>query len=296
MNVVIASFTGPTTGFDDDVALLEALRARGVEASVVAWDADHDWEACDAVVIRSTWDYTARREEYLAWTERVGNRLHNAPALVRWNSDKRYLADLGVAGFPVVGTVYVAPGDELPHLQGEVVVKPTVSAGGVDTGRFSPSTHDDARALVARIQASGRTAMVQPFEASVDSRGETAVVLLDGAVSHVLRKRAVLAPDEVAPVRSDGGLTAAEAMHDESLVGPGEATDAELDLATAIVADVTERFGYRPLYARVDLLSRADGSPVLLELEAVEPYLYLEHAPGGVDRLADSLVARVSGV
>lgn len=293
MNVAIASFAGAAAGFDDDAALRAALQGRGVEASVVGWNAaEVDWHAFDAVVIRSTWDYTQRRDDFLAWADHVGERLHNAPALIRWNSDKTYLAELGAAGFPVVATTYVSPGDKVPTLHGEVVVKPTVSAGGVDTGRFSAATHGEARALIARIQASGRTAMVQPYEAAVDTRGETALVLLDGVVSHVLPKRAVLAPDEVAPVRTEGALTAAVAMYDDSLVGPGEASPAERELAAAITDHVASRFGYRPLYARVDLLARADGSPVLLELEAVEPYLYLEHAPDGVETLTAAILAR----
>ena len=92
-------------------------------------------------------------------------RFDNAPALVRWNSDKRYLADLAAAGLPVVETDLVEPGEPLPELDGEVVVKPSVSAGGRDTGRFGPAAHDLARELIEQIQASGRAAMVQPFRA-----------------------------------------------------------------------------------------------------------------------------------
>ncbi|MCK6211568.1 hypothetical protein KZX45_13540 [Georgenia sp. EYE_87] len=291
--IAIATIAEIPPSFDDDRRLAEALRLRGADAVQLPWDQPGvDWRAFDAVVIRSTWDYSARREEFVAWADTVGDRLHNAPDLVRWNSDKRYLQDLVDAGVPVVPTVYVAPGDPVPALRGEVVVKPTVSAGARDTGRFGEAFHDLARRLVERIHGSGRTAMIQPYQRAVDTSGETAVVLVDGVVSNVLRKRAVLRADEVAPVREDG-LGAAEAMYDPALVTAGEATDAELRLAARIVEAVADRFRYVPLYARVDMVADDGGAPLLMELEAVEPNLYLDAAPGSVDRVADAVVARV---
>jgi len=131
--------------------------------------------------------------------------------------------------------------------------------------------------------------MVQPFLPAVDERGETAVVFVDGEVSHVLRKRAVLRPDEVAPVREDG-VGAAEVMYDEDLVRTGEATEAEIALAERIIARVAERFGETPLYGRVDMLADAHGDPILLELEVVEPCLYLAEAPGAAERLAGAII------
>jgi O-ureido-D-serine cyclo-ligase len=134
--------------------------------------------------------------------------------------------------------------------------------------------------------------MVQPYVPSVDTRGETAIVCLDGEPSHVLRKGAVLRPDEVAPVREDG-VGAAEVMYDPDLVVAGTATDDELRFATALLGHVADRFDYVPLYARVDLVAGADGGPVLMELEAVEPNLYLDQAPGSAERVAAAIVARV---
>jgi len=295
VHVAIATMTGMPEGFDDDALLVEALEARGCAATRVPWDQPGvDWTGYAAVVIRSTWDYDARREEFLAWADAVGGQLHNPPALVRWNSDKHYLADLERTGVPVVPTTYVPPGEPLPPLDGEVVVKPTVSAGAKDTGRFGPPTHDLARRLTEHIHASGRTAMVQPYQRAVDVTGETAVVLVDGTVSHVLHKRAVLRTDEVAPVRGDG-LGAAEAMYDPGLVGPGEATAAELALARDVLAAVTDRIGATPLYARVDMVDGDDDGPLLMELEAVEPNLYLGTAPGSVNRLADAVLTRAGG-
>jgi glutathione synthase/RimK-type ligase-like ATP-grasp enzyme len=264
-----------------------------MEVARVPWDERAaDWDAFGLVVIRSTWNYTHKRDEFVAWAERVGERLHNAPPLVRWNSDKLYLGDLASAGLPVVETLYVRPGDGPPDLDGEVVVKPNVSAGGRDTGRFSAATHAQAQELIASIQASGRTAMVQPYLRSVDSAGETAIVCIDGEPGHVLRKRAVLRPDEIAPTRDDA-IGAAEVMYDPGLVEAGEATAAERDLAGAMVEHVTARFDYVPLYARVDMVGGQDGSPVLMELEAIEPNLYLDQAPGAADRVAAAIADRI---
>jgi hypothetical protein len=135
--------------------------------------------------------------------------------------------------------------------------------------------------------------MVQPYLASVDTVGETAVVCLDGQPSHVLRKRAVLRPDEVAPVR-EGDIGAAEAMYEDDLVVASTATDAELAFAADVLAWVTARFGAAPLYARVDMVAGDDGAPVLMELEAVEPYLYLAESPGSLANLVDTILRRVT--
>ena len=272
----------------DDCDLAAALLAAGADAADSAvWDDPAvDWHSYDRVIVRSTWDYSLRREEFVAWADGVGaERLRNPPALLTWNSDKHYVADLAAAGLPVADTIYVGPGDPDPRLSGEVVVKPTVSAGGRDTGRFGPGTHDGALALIERLHASGRTAMVQPYLAAVDEAGERSVVTVSGAVSHVLHKRAVLAPDEEAPL-ADGAVVAARVMFDPTLVTTSVATDDELELALRVVTFIAERFGEPPLVARVDMVPGPGGTPVVLELEAIEPALYFDQAPGAAERLA----------
>ena len=294
MRSAIASFAEMPPEFRDDELLAETIRALGAEAAIEPWDDPGvDWERYDLVVIRSAWNYARRRDEFLAWVDRIGDRLHNAPALVRWNSDKRYLRDLSAAGLRVVATRFVEPGEPLPLLNGEVVVKPNISAGGRDTGRFGPEAHATAHELIASIQASGRAAMIQPYQATVDTVGETAVLLIDGEPAHALRKRAVLRPDEVAPVRDDGA-GAAEIMYDPGLVTATEATPAELDHARAVVAHLVERFDYLPLYTRVDTIPGPDGEPVLLELEAIEPNFYLDQVPATAQHAAEAIVARAA--
>ena len=169
MRVAFVTCSALPDGWHDDHAA-----ARLLDASFRSWDDPSvDWVAFDRVVIRSAWDYTARAGEFVAWCDAVGaQRLRNVPSLVAFNADKRYLAELEV---PSVPAVFVEPGDVPPPLAVEVVVKPNISAGARDTGRFGPATHGAARALITRIQASGRVALVQPYLASVDERDETAL-------------------------------------------------------------------------------------------------------------------------
>jgi hypothetical protein len=290
VRVGLATCAALPDGFADDHLLAAALSAAGADPRFAVWDdPDEDWSLFDLVVVRSTWDYTQVRDAFLAWAEAVGDRLRNRPAVLRWNSDKRYLAELASEGTPVVPTTFAGPGDPLPGLEGEVVVKPAVSAGGRDTGRFGPPAHGEAARLIALLQEQGRTAMLQPYLESVDREGETSLVFIAGSVSHVLRKRAVLRPDEVAPTRDDG-IGAAEVMYDEDLVGAGSATTAQLRLGEGMIAWLEGRFGEPPLYARVDMLADAAGKPVLVELEVVEPCLYLATSDEAPSRLAEAIL------
>jgi glutathione synthase/RimK-type ligase-like ATP-grasp enzyme len=289
MHVALARAAAVPDEFDDDARLAGALRARGVDAALAVWnDPAVDWSTFDRVIVRSTWDYTHQLEAFLAWADGIGPSLRNPPELIRWNSDKRYVADLARADVPIVDTLFVEPGDPEPALEGEIVVKPTVSAGARDTGRFGPRAHSAAHGLIARLGAAGRTAMVQRYLPGVDATGETAIVLFGGAPSHVLRKRAVLRPDEEAPLRDDD-LGAAEAMYDSGLVTAADASASEHEVARSVVAYLRERFGTTPLYVRVDLVPVPDGA-VVLEVEAVEPNFYLHTAPAAADRLAALVV------
>ena len=295
MRIAIAGFTGRPPEFRDDELLVERLAELGVEAIAPAWDDPSvDWGAFELVVARSPWDYTWRRDEFLTWAERIGDRLENAPGVIRWNSDKHYLADLAEAGVPVVATGYVEPGEAAPPVESEIVVKPTISGGARDTGRFGPESAATARELIARITGAGRTAMIQPYLESVEASGETAVIMVAGEVSHVLHKAALLSPDEIAPVRTGDALGVAEVMYDPELVRAGAATESEIGLARSVIGAVRDRFGHAPLCARVDMLQAADGTPVLLELEAIEPNLYFDQCPEAADVLAAAIRERAS--
>ncbi len=293
MRVVVAGFDGMHDEVTDDHRLVALLADRGVRAESRSWsDTSVPWHELDLVVVRSTWDYTRRYREFIRWVTSLRVPVENAADVVVWSSDKHYLRDLDAQGVPTVPTWYVAPGDPWPAVPAtHLVVKPVVSAGARDTGRFAPSNRMDAQALVERITAAGTVAMVQPFLPSVDERGETAVVLIDGDVSHVLRKNSVLRSDGVAPLRHPEG--SAEAMYDPDLVRAATADDEEIALAARVLAYVRERFATTPVAMRVDMVRGMHGHPVVLEVEAVEPHLYLDEAPDAGDRLADAIVARV---
>jgi hypothetical protein len=282
VKVAFATCRDLPDGWDDD---REAARLAGAE--FVAWDDPGvDWRSYDRVVVRSVWDYSHRLDEFLAWCAAVGpERLANVPELVAFDSDKRYLGELRARTAP---TTFVGPGDPLPELRGEVVVKPNVSAGARDTGRFGPARHADALALIERIRASGRVAIVQAYLAEVDRRGETALVFIDGELSHTLRKRAVLRGEGEAPL-ADGPLAPAAAMLEDDLVVATEAEPGQVEFAEAVVAEVRERFG-TPLYVRVDIAHGDDGAPLLMELEAIEPCLYLDLVPGAAERFARAVL------
>jgi hypothetical protein len=284
MRVAFATFEGLPEGFEGDhpAAALVAAQWR-------VWsDPSVDWSEYDRVVLRSVWDYTTRAEEFIGWCRRVGaERLRNVPELVAFNSDKRYLGSLQA---PTVPTHYVGRGDPLPPLSGEVVVKPTVSAGARDTGRFPPPRHEEAIALIEAIRASGRTAMVQPYLAAVGSEGETALVFLGGKLSHVLNKKPILRDHGIAPIAVGDNRPAAAVMFEDDLVRTASATHAQRALAEGVLAEIGERFG-TPLYARVDLVSGASGAPLLLELEVIEPALYLSTAPGSAEKFAAAILA-----
>jgi hypothetical protein len=169
-----------------------------------------DWGAFDLVVVRSVWDYVPRREQFLAWAERVASvtRLANPVPVLRWSTDKRYLRDLQAAGVPVVPTVFLEPGDPV-HVPPttDVVVKPAISAGSADTDRYSPDRRDQAATHIRALLDGGRVVMLQPYLGGVDRHGETACVYFGGSYSHAFRKGAILRADGVAFVE---GLYAAE--------------------------------------------------------------------------------------
>lgn len=289
--VALATCAALPRGPASETSLTSALAARGLEAEWRVWDdPEVDWAAAELVLIRSTWDYVDRRDRYLAWAEHVGTALHNPPELVAWSTDKAYLPELAAAGLPVVPTTLLVPGDEpTPLGSGEWVVKPAISAGARDTGRWdAPAAHRHA----SEILASGRTVLLQPYLPGVED-GEASLVWIDGELSHAMRKRAFLTPGETAPVRNDGsGLTAAEAMYADDLLTPLTPDPEQLALGADVLAWLTDRFGVTPLYARTDLIPGPDGAPVVLEIELVEPSLWLDAAPGAADRLAAGLARR----
>ena len=288
---VALATTTAARGLDEDMPLLEAaLVDLGLATRQLDWhDATATLADDDLVVVRSTWDYFARRDEFLAWAEQVAaaTALHNPPPVLAWNSDKRYLAELARAGVTIVPTRFFAPGDPVTLDPAEDrIVKPAVSAGSNDTARYPASETEAAAAHVARLHAAGRVAMVQPYQHAVDTRGETALLYFDGRFSHAIEKGAIFAsgPQMV------GGLYAREEIRPRT---PSPAERAAGETVLAALAEAAPHLALPLLYARVDLVPLADGTPGLLELELCEPSTFLAHAEGAAARFARAIAARM---
>ncbi|MET8095191.1 hypothetical protein ABZV29_01765 [Streptomyces sp. NPDC005236] len=275
---------GEEPGADQDLPVLRAaLEDAGAVADIVHWDDPAiDWAGFDLALIRSTWDYSRRVPEFVAWAERCAGltRLMNPAPVVRWNTDKRYLGELAEAGVPVVPTRYVAPGDhvELPG-DHEFVVKPTAGAGARYAARYTPAERETALGQLARMHAEGLTAMVQPYVRDIDTRGERALQFFGGQLLHASRKGAVLEPG----TPYDGDKT----PHPRLEVW--EPTGAELAVAEKALAAVPGG-AESVLYARVDLVDGDDGGPRLMELELVEPNLFLWLHPGSLPVVVDRII------
>lgn len=275
---------------DEEGELLRAtLAARGARVDPAVWDdAGVDWAGYDLVVVRSTWDYPRRVAEFLAWSRRVAavTALLNGPEPLGWSADKHYLAELAAAGVPIVPSAFLEPGAEGSHgfLDVEHVVKPTISAGSRDTLRLGPDDHDRSRAHARALLDAGRSVLVQPYLEEVDTVGETAVVAIDGVVSHAARKGALLS----------AGADLVEGLFAEEQMSACEVTVAEREVTDTVLGFLAERFPTAGplLYARVDLLPSLDG-PLVLECELAEPSLFLPYADGAADRFADAILARL---
>jgi glutathione synthase/RimK-type ligase-like ATP-grasp enzyme len=279
---------------DDDRLLLPALANLGITGVPAVWTDDSvDWSAFDAVIVRETWDYSQDRPAFLAWIHRVDASalLLNPAAVIEWNTDKRYLGDLGDAGLPVVPTVFLEPVDDADGWQpfdghADFVVKPAISVGSQDTMRYATDAPlEGARGHVRSLLDAQRAVMIQPYLAAVDTVGETAVLFVGGEYSHAIRKGPLLA-------RGMEGERV-EGLFVQEQVDPREPTADELAVAHRVVEQVPGGPG-ATLFARVDLIPGPDGTPRLLELELTEPSLFLLHSAQAPARLAAAIAARVA--
>lgn len=261
----------------DKAALLDAVRALGAHAEWLAWDdATARFAEFDACVLRSTWNYIHVLDDFLAWADRTAGatRLLNPADVVRWNSDKTYLRDLAARGVPTVPTCFVPKGGHQPlgrlvAEQGwrEVVVKPRVGAGSFATRRFNSSELEAGEAFLA--EWSGRRDMlVQPYLRSVSETGERALVWIAGELTHAIRKE---------PRWSGGAEAVSKAL---------APTDEERAFAAQVLRGLEERL----LYARVDAARDDAGRLVLMELELIEPSLFVIQEPRALKVLAEAVV------
>ena len=271
-----------------------ACAALGIDLEYRAWsDPEVVWGDYDLVIVRSTWDYLERLDDFTAWLDRVGalGSLHNPAPVICWNLDKRYLLDLDAAGVPVIPTTMCSSTEEaaaaLGGLEGEVVVKPVVSAGSRLTGRFAVGDPAAAR-LAHEILDEATAVLVQPAVPSVASEGEVSTLVFGGVVSHSVRKGPLLA--------LGGGLVGGSYSE---LLAPEVLTSSQRDVVNATSAAVTrlviDRFVVEEplLYARIDMVTLDDGTDLVLEVELAEPAFFLTTDPPAADRFAQLLSRRL---
>ncbi len=283
--VALATYAGAPELAADDRLLAAALARAGVRTTPAVWsDASVNWKTFDAVVIRSCWDYHRRHAEFMAWLDHLdaaGCRVWSPTSVVRWNSDKRYLVDLASRGVATVPTRIVERGSrhviDVPRAEGwaRFVVKPAVSASAYETHALSLPLADGDQAAIDRVVAQGDV-LVQPFLDEVPTDGELSLIFFDGVFSHAAIKRTRHGDFRVQT--EHGG------------------TVAPVDVLPAIVArakaslDVLDEV---PLYARVDGVGD-ERSFRLMELELIEPNVFLAAAQGSADRFARAIVRRLA--
>lgn len=300
LDIVFVTYGDLKQGDPDDLDALEILRKRGYNCCVADWrDSTFPFQSSRLVVLRSTWDYHLHHSEFMAWLKSLASHsiLKNSWELVQWNSDKRYLRDLSARGIDCVPTYYIEEGAEqvtrsalaeiLTCLSGsspapavssssKVVVKPSIGLSTFGVKKFDLSTtagEDEALEHINQL-ARDYCVMVQPFLAEVESYGERALAFIDGEFSHAIRKTAF----QHLAVAGEAGEALVQASADEIAFG------------YKTLAVLSEK----PLYARVDIIPDANGALRLLELELIEPSLFLKLAEGASAKMADAVEACLS--
>jgi hypothetical protein len=274
----------------DDALLQAALEARGITSVRVDWsDPEVDWSVFELAVFRTTWDYYERFDEFAPWLEKVQHivPLCNTPEIIRWNMDKHYLVDLQRSGVPVVPFILMEAGtqanlSDTMREQGwhQAVVKPCVSGGARLTFRVNSVNADEISGLI-QPHLSGESFMLQPFVDAIQVTGEDSLMVFDGEYTHAIRK---LAKAGDFRVQDDHGGT----VHERS------PEPAQILLAERAMAAAGRITGSAPVYGRADMVLLPDGTWAIMELELLEPELWLRFSPPAAEFFARG-IARILG-
>ncbi|MBO0789580.1 MAG: hypothetical protein J2P36_01345 [Ktedonobacteraceae bacterium] len=267
---------------DHDRLLLAALTEQGVHAQPLVWDDPTiDWRSIStATIIRSTWGYYHQHTAFLQWAQRVSqlHALWNPFQVLQWNTHKSYLRDLEHKGIPIVPTVWLPQGTtlHLSSLMGEhgwqkVVIKPTVSAGAYATILATEETVALGQAHLEQYLPN-RDMLVQPFLSTVTSVYERSLIFIDGELTHAVKRVPAL------------GLATGEEV---ALIEP-QADE------VALALNVLQVLTLPLLYARVDLIRDEEGTVRLMELELVEPDLWLGLVPHVVECFAHAIINKLN--
>lgn len=269
----------------DDLGLAAALEARDVESTICVWnDPRVDWSAFDAVLIRTVWDYYKHHAAFLAWLDRLdrlGVPTINDSALLRWNSDKRYLLELADHGVGIVPTRLAGHAELAAVLAAlsaqQLVVKPTVSGGAWHTVRGTAG--DVAFDAAVKQLPTAHDYLVQPFVPEIVSEGEWSLLYFGGRFSHAVLKRPAVGDFRV---QSEFGGNVESAQ-----------PNAEMLAAAARALAAVAAIGHRdPTYVRVDGVICGDRF-LIMELELIEPFLFLGTSTNAAAHLAQAVAERV---
>lgn len=283
MKVALVTYRDLPALSSDDQLLLDALCNRGIEAIPAVWDdASVDWALIDVCVLRSTWDYHLRQDEFIAWVRRVTplTAIWNGAEAIEWNSHKSYLRDLSDRGVPIVPTTWIEQGTpaDLRTLitlreWDRVVIKPAVSASAHETILVGRADVEEGQQHLDRLLPT-RDMLVQPFLPSVEEYGERSLIYINGELTHAVSRPPVLG-------------NSASRGEPNTLVEP--ASD-ELELTRRTLQAAT----FPTLYARIDIVRDTHDKACLMELELIEPSLWLSLAPQAVDRFVQAISARAA--
>lgn len=270
----------------DDGLLQAALLRRGITSARVDWaDPSVDWSAFGCAVFRTTWDYFERFAEFTAWLDHIETqtRLCNPASTIRWNVDKHYLADLAARGVPVVPSRFLERGETTPLVEvlnetgwDEAVIKPCVSGAARHTYRVNRRTAGEVQPLLASLLAT-EAMIVQPFMADIARTGEDTLMVFGGKYSHAVRKVAKAGDFRV---QDDFG----------GKVYEYQPTAEQIEFAERAVALCHPV----PVYGRVDMVRDTAGRLAVMEVELIEPELWLRMHPPSADTFADAVVGFLS--
>ncbi len=270
MRIAVVTSSNAAEMSEDDPILLAALERAGHESVHWRWDdSTVDWQSVDIALIRSTWDYFTRMSEFGAWIEETRHKVRfvNDAEILTWNIDKHYLVELADAGISVIPTQIVdkaglsAAAEKVWQSGASVIIKPVVSGGSWGLH------HLQAGEPIAVDSAQGPW-LVQAFVPSIAEGGELSVILLGGEVSHGIRKR---------PKAGD--------IRVQREFGAREFVETPSEEACALAHAVLAACPGTPMYARADMIER-EGRLELMEMELIEPELFLKLVPEAADRLA----------
>lgn len=270
----------------DDRLLRAALHRRGLSSVRLDWARPGvDWSRYRCAVFRTTWDYFDRFPEFVRWLDRVAREtdLCNRADLVRWNVDKHYLADLAARGVPVVESRFLERGSAAPLSAvlaetgwADAVVKPCVSGAARHTYRVGPANATALDPVAAGLLAD-EALMLQPFQRAVTEYGEDSLVVLNGRFTHAVRK--VPKAGDFRVQDDHGGTVHAHAP-----------TAEQIELAERAVAACRPA----PAYARVDVVRDNRGRFAVMELELIEPELWLRFHPPAAEAFAEAVAQQLA--